>query len=146
MCPRSLIRIFGSKILSKNQYEHRICNVLSLEDKALIYEGKESRLSSNLDWIDDCIFSLCSDKYKQNTQYLYWASTLPVKYQSSRKSPSHQFFLRCSNHGLGSTLVNMSLNCLVVEILSNLIPCFTTSSQNHILYRKMLTWRSELRC
>ena len=44
------------------------------------------------------------------------------------------FFLRCSNPGLGSPLVNETPNCSVVEILSNLIPHFTISSQNQIIF------------
>ncbi len=44
------------------------------------------------------------------------------------------FFLRCSNPGLGSPLVNKSPSCSVVDILSNLIPCFTISSQNQIFF------------
>ncbi len=45
-----------------------------------------------------------------------------------------KFFLRCSNPGLGSPLVNKSPSCSVVEILSNLIPFFTISSQNQIVF------------
>ncbi len=44
------------------------------------------------------------------------------------------FFLRCSNPGLGSPLVNKSPSCSVVEILRNLIPRFTISSRNQIVF------------
>ncbi len=46
---------------------------------------------------------------------------------SIRQSPSDQFCSQCVDPGLGSPLVNKSLSFLV-EILINLIPCFTISS------------------
>ncbi len=40
------------------------------------------------------------------------------------------FFLRYSNPGLDSPLVNKSPSCSAVEVLSNLFSCFTISSQS----------------
>ena len=67
-----------------------------------------------------------------NTQSDHQHSLLSIN--AAENYHSINFFLRCSNPGLGSPLVNKSLSCSVVEILSNLIPCFTISSWNQIVF------------
>ncbi len=89
---------------------------------------------SNLGWIDDCTyFPFHANSNKTNNIQSDHQHSLSRVDAAENYHPII-FFLRCLNPGLGSPLVNKSPSCSVVEILSNLIQCFTISSQNQIVF------------
>ncbi len=131
MCSGSSIWIFGSKIFNFN-IENQI--ILSKDHKDFILEVEVSKILFECGWIDDCLYTLCYDKFnktydiKSNHEH-----SLSIIDAADNFHPMN-FFSSCSNPGLGSPLIGKSPNCLAVEILSTFIPNFTISSWNQMVF------------
>ncbi len=128
---KCVVRIFSQDLWIQHfQFRHRRLNFLNKVHGNSIIEVK----TTNLGWINDGLYSLRSDmfKQKQNIQSDHQHAFSSVN--AAENYHPINFFLRCSNPGLGSPLANKSPSCSVVEFLSNLIPCFKISPWNQIVF------------